>query len=304
MKIFNKPESGKDRKVAKESRALSRRDFLKLTVPIASLSVIATEAAATPVAAAPTASADAVAMLYDASKCLGCRRCEDACRREHQLASEYRPADLSPRSLNVIKYNEVKVNGKVKWLPTKWQCMSCVEPTCVNVCPVGALTKTDGGPVKYDESKCIGCQYCVSACPFSIPRFDFADQKIKKCDFCTDRQSDGKQPACSEVCPAGALTFGKRSAIVTKANDATATGAYSYGLKEAGGTSWLYVSDVPLEERGLPAVKDKAYPSYSKSMLVPQLGTLAASAAGLGLVSVLLRKRNVGEAKKETVDNE
>jgi formate dehydrogenase iron-sulfur subunit len=303
MKIFNKPESEKDLKVAKGSRALSRRDFLKLTVPVASLSVVASElASATPAAAAttPSAAPGAVAMLYDASKCLGCRRCEDACRREHQLPSEYRPADLSAKSLSVIKYNEVKVNGKAKWLPTKWQCMSCIEPTCVSVCPVGALTKTDAGPVSYDESKCIGCQYCVSACPFSIPRFDFANQKINKCDFCANRQSDGKQPACSEVCPAGALTFGKRDAVITKA--ASAQAAYSYGLKEAGGTSWIYVSEVPLEDRGLPAVTNNAYPSHSKAMLVPQIGTLAASAAGLGLVSVLLRKRNLSEAKNETDD--
>ena len=300
MKIFNNPIPS--RNVRKESRALSRRDFLKLTVPIASLSVVASELASTaPVVAASSPATNAVAMLYDASKCLGCRRCEDSCRRAHQLPAEYRPADLSTKSLSVIKYNSVKINGKATWLPTKWQCMSCIDPTCVSVCPVGALTKTDEGPVKYDESKCIGCQYCVSACPFSIPRFDFADQKIKKCDFCVDRTSTGMQPACSEVCPAGALTFGKRETVITKA--AAAGGAYTYGLKEAGGTSWIYVSEVPLEDRGLPSVTNTAYPSHSKAMLVPQIGTIAASAAGLGIVSVLLRKRNLSEAKNETDGN-
>ncbi|MCK5606278.1 4Fe-4S dicluster domain-containing protein, partial [Candidatus Pacearchaeota archaeon] len=137
---------------------LNRRDFLKLSVPVTGIFVFGvgpafgTDSNEASSALAP----NTVAMLYESSKCLGCRRCEDACRRWNKLAPEYRPFDLSAKSLTTLKYREVREKGKVKWLPSKWQCMHCIEPSCVNVCPTGALHKTEEGPVLYDEDKCIG----------------------------------------------------------------------------------------------------------------------------------------------------
>lgn len=273
---------------------LNRRDFLKLSVPVTGLFVFGLE----PVfggalnEASPAIAPNTTAMLYESSKCLGCRRCEDACRRWNKLEPEYRPLDLSANSLTTIKYREVRVKGKVEWLPSKWQCMHCIDPSCVDVCPTEALQKTEEGPVLYDESRCIGCQYCVAACPFSVPRFDWENKRIiKKCTFCTDRTAEGLEPACSEVCPVNALTFGNRQLVMDKAEEAQAEGAYIYGKEEAGGTSWIYTSDVLFKERGVPSVATESYPLHSKNLLVPQIGTIALGAAALGVYSIYLRRK-------------
>ncbi len=297
MPKINKSSVSKLKSMKKEAATqLSRRDFLKLSVPVTGLLVLGARPSlvAASSQASPAPSPDSVAMLYDSSKCLGCRRCEDACRRWNKLAPEYRPIDLSARSLTMLKYRQVVEKGKAKWLPSKWQCMHCVQPSCANVCPTQALHKTEDGPVLYDESRCIGCQYCVSACPFSVPRFDWEKNRmIKKCTFCTDRVADGLQPACSGVCPAKALTFGKRQEIMDRANEAQAKGAYVFGKKEAGGTSWIYISDVPFEERGVPLVAAESYPLHSQATLVPQIGAIAVGAAALGVYSLYLRRKKI-----------
>ncbi|UCE97816.1 MAG: 4Fe-4S dicluster domain-containing protein [Dehalococcoidia bacterium] len=289
---FKKPNKTKENKDLK----LNRRDFLKLSVPVTGLFVFGLEpifgqaSNETPTVVSP----DTVAMLYESSKCLGCRRCEDACRRWNKLGDEYRPTDVSPKSLTTLKYREVNEKGKTKWLPSKWQCMHCLDPSCVNVCPTEALQKTKEGPVSYDESNCIGCQYCVSACPFSIPRFDWEHNRVvKKCTFCTDRLAEGLEPACSSVCPVNALTFGDRKTVIGKAAEAQFNGAYIYGKDEAGGTSWIYTSDVSFEERGVPSVKEESYPLYSKTMLGSQLGTIAFGLTALGVYSVYLRRKRL-----------
>jgi formate dehydrogenase iron-sulfur subunit len=288
-------------KEGEKATQLSRRDFLKLSIPAAGLVALGAESTSgKAVCAAPAVpSADATAMLYESSKCLGCRRCEDACRRWNNLDPEYRPSDLSANSLSVIKYREVTVKNKVAWLPSKWQCMHCVDPSCANVCPTGALHKTADGPVLYDEKKCVGCQYCVAACPFSVPRFNWdVNRMIKKCTFCADRQAEGLQPACAGVCPVQALTFGKRDYIMGLAKRAQDKGAFLYGKDEAGGTSWIYTSDVAFEQRGVPSVQMAVYPSISKAMLGPQIGTLAAGAVAIGAYAIFLKNKKVeGEQK-------
>jgi formate dehydrogenase iron-sulfur subunit len=283
------PDKHKD-----SERLISRRNFLKLSIPAAA--ALAVTAGQTTLASArvnaSSASPEAAAMLYDTSKCLGCRRCENACRRWNGLQNEYRPTDLSSKSLTTLKYRQVEVSGKVKWLPSKWQCMHCVDPSCANVCPTGALHKTEAGPVLYDETKCIGCQYCVEACPFSVPRFDWeTNRMIKKCTFCADRTAEGTEPACSSVCPVQALSFGQRGTILKKAEEAQAAGNYLYGKEEAGGTSWIYISDVPFEQRGVPTVAKLDYPLPSKALVVPQFGAMAAGALALGAYSVYLRRK-------------
>ncbi len=275
---------------------LSRRDFLKLSIPATGLLVLGGVPISETALAESyrTLSPNTAAMLYEASKCIGCRRCEDACRSWNKLPPEYRPLDLSARSWTVVKFRQIEENGTVKWLPSKWQCMHCIHPTCVTVCPTGALYKTKEGPVLYDESRCIGCQYCVTACPFSVPRFDWERERmVKKCTMCADRIANGLEPACVEVCPVQALTFGERQAVIAKAEEAQAKGAYIYGKEEVGGTSWIYTSGVPFDERGFPTVATESYPSHSGAIWGSQIGTIVVGAAALGVYSLYLRRKKI-----------
>jgi Fe-S-cluster-containing dehydrogenase component len=135
--------------------------------------------------------------------------------------------------------------------------MHCVSPGCASACPVRAMDKLPTGPVSYNPKKCMGCRYCMIACPFDIPKYEYESNtpRVRKCTFCADRQARGLSPACTEVCPSGALTFGKRSELleVAKSRIYTSPGKYIphvYGENEAGGTSWLYITDVDLTKLG------------------------------------------------------
>jgi Fe-S-cluster-containing dehydrogenase component len=129
------------------------------------------------------------------------------------------------------------------------RCMHCLEPACVSACPFGAITKTEHGPVVIDHEKCTGCQLCVKACPWNIPKFSIETKKVYKCDFCYSRLKDGLSPACVEVCPVGALKFGDREELL---KEVKAEKKYIYGEVEAGGTSLIYASNEPLTKIGLP----------------------------------------------------
>jgi ferredoxin len=140
---------------------------------------------------------------------------------------------------------------------------------------VKALTKLPSGPVVYDESKCMGCRYCMVACPFEIPKYEYdaLAPRVRKCTFCADRQAVGLKPACTEVCPSGALTFGKRSELLEVAKtriyqNPTRYVHHVYGEHEAGGTSWLYISDIPFEKLAMRTnVPDKEIPSLVSGAL-------------------------------------
>jgi Fe-S-cluster-containing dehydrogenase component len=159
-----------------------------------------------------------------------------------------------------------------------------VDAACASVCPARALEKQPGGPVTYNGSRCLGCRYCMLSCPFGIPKFEYDDPTpyVRKCSFCAERQAQGLAPACTEVCPSGALTFGKRSELLEEAKiriyqNPTQYVHHVYGEHEAGGTSWLYISDVPLDQLGLPAgVEEKPYPELASTALgaVPMILTL------------------------------
>ncbi len=135
--------------------------------------------------------------------------------------------------------------------------MHCVQPACATACPVRALVKSAEGPVIYQQERCIGCRYCMVACPFGVPKFEYekAVPSIRKCAFCAERQKEGKLPACAEVCPTGALKFGTRKELleVARSRIYREPGRYIphiYGEHEVGGTGWLYISDVPFESLG------------------------------------------------------
>ena len=157
----------------------------------------------------------------------------------------------------------------------KRQCMHCVEPACASACPVRALDKQATGPVAYDGSKCMGCRYCMVACPFGVPKYEYAKAipVVRKCTFCAGRQAEGKLPACIGVCPSGALTSGTRGRLVEEARrrvfgNPDRYTQHIYGEHEAGGTNWMYITDVSFEKLGFEvAVNDNSYPKLVRGAL-------------------------------------
>ncbi len=136
--------------------------------------------------------------------------------------------------------------------------MNCLDPACASVCPVGALRKNVNGPVTYNEARCIGCRYCMLACAFNVPKYEWGKvlPRVRKCDMCADRVAAGRLTACAEACPTGATKFGDRDELIAEAKDriAKAPDQYFkriYGLEEAGGTSTLLLSSVPFDSFGL-----------------------------------------------------
>jgi len=203
------------------------------------------------------------ALLYDATICIGCKQCEQACAEQNKL--RYDDAVAAEERQSEHKFTAVLARGD-KFM--RRLCMNCQDPACASVCPVGALEKTTLGPVTYDADKCMGCRYCMVACPFSVPKYEWNKlfPKVRKCTMCSDRVSQDKPTACAEICPTGATKFGERDDLVKEAQQRIREnpGKYLdhiYGLTEVGGTSVLLLSSVPFEEFGYHT------PDYSLPML-------------------------------------
>jgi formate dehydrogenase iron-sulfur subunit len=193
------------------------------------------------------------AILYDSTLCVGCKACESACAERWGFKYDDRVA--AEEKISAHKLTTVETHGD-KY--SRRLCMHCAEPTCASVCPVGALQKTALGPVTYDAEKCMGCRYCMQACPFQVPTYEWSARlpKVRKCNMCYERQMKGQPTACTEACPTGATICGDRNALVAEANKRLAEKPNDYyqkiyGIKEAGGTSVLYLSAVPFEQIGL-----------------------------------------------------
>ncbi len=209
----------------------------------------------------------AFAILTDVTRCVGCRACATACKEINGL-----PAGEDD-SLNASTWTFVDHR---EGLNVRRQCMHCLEPTCASVCPVAALEKRPEGPVIYHEDRCMGCRYCMFACPFQVPKYEWSKAlpRVKKCIMCYSlRVSKGEAPACTSACPAGATVFGEREALIAEARQRLRDnpGRYVdhvYGLDEAGGTSVLYLSSVPFASLGLPsALENQAYPQLTWQVL-------------------------------------
>jgi formate dehydrogenase iron-sulfur subunit len=195
-------------------------------------------------------------MLFDATACVGCRECEAACAKQNHLP--YGEAIAAQEKSSEFKYTYVATGPEEKYM--RRLCMHCEDPSCASVCPVGALTKTKLGPVTYDADKCMGCRYCMVACPFGVPKYEWskAVPAVRKCILCADRVAAGQQTACAEACPTGATIFGNRDELLIEARRRLREnpGQYVnhiYGEHEVGGTSVLMMSSVPFGTFGLPA---------------------------------------------------
>jgi formate dehydrogenase beta subunit len=253
--------------------SLTRRQLLQIGVVGGASAALGCTASAEE---RPSAPHDAVGMLYDATKCIGCKSCVVACASANGLSPDTRvdPLHQSPNDLNSFTKNIIKLytppDGEGPYSFVKRQCMHCLDPFCVAACPFHALAKNPvNGVVGWEAEKCIGCRYCQVACPYEIPKFEWEslNAKIVKCEFCRDRLAKDQEPACTFVCPTKAVIFGRRDVLLRDAKKRISDhpGKYYdgrvYGEKEAGGTQVLYLSAVGFDKLGLPSLPADEHPS-------------------------------------------
>ena len=265
-------------------KSQSRRDFFKMlglggaTLLASSVPAMANEK--------KWVNDEALGMLYDATMCVGCKACMATCKRVNgdygSLSYERAsfdpdglwdaPQDLSGSTRTLIKLCK---ESDSRWSYVKYSCMHCQKPSCVSVCPVSAMTKDKvTGVVDYNKDTCIGCRYCQVACSFTIPKFQWEKTlpQIVKCDLCKNTNLREKGiTACAEVCPVGAITFGKRKDLLAIAHERLQDnpGRYIhhvYGEHELGGTNHLYLSALSFEKLGLPSLPDNAPAEFSEKI--------------------------------------
>lgn len=316
---------------------LDRRNFMKAAL---GGTAVAVAAAAAP---APAQARDnkqlppkAVGLLFDSTLCIGCKACVTACKEANGMPAEFStpdqlwdtPLDLSGKTLNVIKaYAEGTSDVKDKegngYAFIKKSCLHCVDPSCVSSCPVTAMTKDpETGIVGYDPDKCIGCRYCVAACPFGVPRFqyDTAIPRIQKCQLCKHRLPEGKFSACAEVCPTGATLFGPVDLLTAEAQRRLelAPGQLTvyprgnietpfpphekpapeyqkriYGEKEIGGTQMKLLAGVSFAKLGYPDLPERSFAATSESLQHGLYG---------GMILPLVALAGLAYATKRTTD--
>ncbi|HYL18717.1 MAG TPA: formate dehydrogenase subunit beta [Burkholderiales bacterium] len=255
-----------------------------------------------------------VAKLIDISKCIGCKACQSACMEWNDLRDAVgendgtydNPRDLTESSWTVMRFFEVEPQGKLEWLIRKDGCMHCADPGCLKACPSpGAIVQYANGIVDFHEENCIGCGYCVTGCPFNVPRLSKKDSKVYKCTLCSDRVSVGLEPACIKTCPTGALVFGSKEGMQQHAAERIADlkerGYQNAGLYDppgVGGTHVMYVlqhADRP-ELYALPK-EPKINPMVSlwKGLAKP----LALAALGLAALGGFFHYMTVGPNEVE-----
>jgi Fe-S-cluster-containing dehydrogenase component len=285
-----------------------RRAFFKNIAAAATLTVLPTAAIAR---ARKTAPNDAVGMLYDATLCIGCKACVVACKDANNM-----PADVdgygqglydAPNSLNQYTKNVIQLykDGDEESYAKK-QCMHCIDPACVGACMLGALQKGKFGVVSYDVSKCVGCRYCETVCPFNVPKFQWAKAapKIVKCELCKDRLAEGKEPACTEVCPRKAVIFGRYTDLLDEAHrrlkaNPTKYVQKVYGEHELGGTQVLYLSHVSFEKLGFRFQQSESVPHLQQSVTHGVYKGFAGPVVLYALLGAVIF-RNRGKAERES----
>ena len=264
---------------------MNRRSFLK-TVGVAGAVAMGSSGAAN--ASADSEGIEGYAILVDTTRCVGCRNCETVCAEANGLPE---PDVMDDSVLEAVRKTDEKQWSVINRFDTdagevfvKRQCMHCVQPACASACLTKAMKKTDEGPVVWRGNKCMGCRFCMVSCPFDMPKFEYAsaNPKIQKCKMCWERLKEGQLPACVENCPAEALSFGKRSEMISEARkriveDSDTYFEHIYGEHEVGGTGFLYLSPVPFEQVGFRTdLGNVAYPLLTQDFLygVPIVLTL------------------------------
>jgi formate dehydrogenase iron-sulfur subunit len=255
----------------------------------------------------------AKSVLVDLTRCIGCRGCQTACKEWNELPArktafkgEYtNPIRLNSDTYTRIRFSEKDDKGRPVWSFIKEQCLHCKDPACASVCPVAALNKSADGPVVYDYDRCIGCRYCMLACPFRIPTYEWESPRpwVQKCSFCSERIKDGLVPSCIKACPTTTMFYGEDKEVMAEAKTRIADnpGKYVnhiYGEKEAGGTSWLYISNVPFDQlgftRNVPQVNLSDF-TWDYIAKVPALFGVV-FVAGIG--GWIITRRNEAESKE------
>jgi len=250
------------------------------------------------------------ALLVDISMCVGCRACMEACMNRQGFTGD----PFEQEVLSATNYTQIEEHGE--WFVRR-MCMHCVTPSCASVCPVAALQKTEAGPVIYDASRCIGCRYCMQACPFNVPRYEWDKPvpKVAKCDGCYDRIARGEINACAEACKFGATISGPRSEMLAEAHyrlNEYPDDYYPhiYGEYEVGGTSVLFLSPVSFEELGFKlGLGDKPLPDLTMEALERVPAIVTVGGAFLLAVWWITNRRNEvalaeGRVKLEEVSDE
>lgn len=317
--------------------SIKRRDFLKAAVTGGAVAALPAPAEARPNLEVPP---NAVGMLYDATLCIGCKACMVGCKEANEMPVESSdvspiwdtPMDTSGKTKNIIKVYtdgtaEVKDRETDGFSFVKRHCMHCVDPGCISVCPVTAMRKDpETGVVTYHEEACIGCRYCVWACPYNIPKWDFDDAfgKINKCEFCNHLLAEGKLPACVDRCPTGASLFGTHEEMLEEAHRRLAlepgdTYDYPrntlddpnrheavvphyidrvYGETQGGGTQVMVLAGVPFGKLDLPDMPERSYASISETIQHTVYKGLIAPLALLGGL-MFISRRNIEKGGTE-----
>jgi formate dehydrogenase iron-sulfur subunit len=246
------------------------------------------------------------ALLFDVTRCLGCRACATACKESHGF-----PGTGEETELDAVTYTVVLDKGEDRYL--RRMCMHCSDPSCASACPVGAFTKTTLGPVVYDGSKCLGCRYCMIACPFSVPRYEWSKVAplVRKCDGCFERQLAGKPNACAEACGAEATVAGTREELLAEARKriAETPGAYHpeiYGENEVGGTNVFILSPVPFDQIGLKVdLGTQPLPNLTWAALSKIPGVVGIGCVGLSAVYwITHRRQEVAAAERRDKESD
>jgi Fe-S-cluster-containing dehydrogenase component len=256
-------------------------------------------------------------ILFDSTLCVGCRACEIACASDNHLDRspdeifDGRPAEdaraLAPNVFTYVTRHQLEGDPSTMAFG-KVQCMHCIEPACVSSCPFEALEKTAEGPVIWHEDLCLGCRYCMMACPFLVPRFEWDSEnpRIRKCDMCYDHIREGEAPACVAACPSGALKLGKREELLKEAHQRIRERPrnyvhHVYGEHEAGGTNVLHLARRDFEELGYrPDLPMRSYREYTRPAMAAIPYILNGLGVLLGAVAWLVnRRRDVAAVKEE-----
>jgi formate dehydrogenase iron-sulfur subunit len=227
-------------------------------------------------------------VLVDITRCIGCRSCMVSCKSWNDLPSNPStfsnnwdsPGKIDSTNWTVVTNHIIEEGDQLKWRFVKRQCMHCLEPACESACFTHAFVKTKEGAVIYkptevDQDYCVGCRYCMIACPFGVPSFEWDKTFpfVQKCRFCYDRmKEEGMEPACVTSCPTQALKYGEREELLAEArariDQNPSYVKHIYGEKEYGGTSWIYISDVPFDKLGFRTnVSEKSIPAYTWDVL-------------------------------------